>query len=691
MVKSPTAHTRQKNALTSLAPQMNLRKFLITLAGKLEMAWHKIDFAASQIDLKAGWYVTEFLIQGVVNHTPRIVLRDGAGKTVERPLTGFHAGRNRMLIYLPQGTLEAYSKSIEFNMLGRVPWLEGRARVLLICFRYLVDFFSIKALYSMVLMQFKKNFDLSSELLYFYSSAHENYLKNLYFWQHLGDFKKQLSWWCRGPRIAVLIEDESQRAELARLLVPADMIITASPDAVLPQDIDYIIPLSRTEHLRQASIFVLKRALKKAQQAPQLIYSDHDYRYDQKNGQHIMLPVFKPQPSDTYLHCFNYLGPAVIFARTALTQNNMDKVGLQDLLNDDVRYRLAIECFAETKNILHISEALFNSDRQETMTTPVPSSEKSRWSNITWQRHEDFNVLRASPVWQNLPSVDLVIPTRDGLAVLKPCIDSILGLTDYPNFKIIVVDNGSEQTETHAYFEQITQDSRVRVVAYPGEFNYSAINNFAVAQGDSDYVALVNNDIEAIHADWLKQMMVWASQPEVGIVGAKLLFGDGLVQHAGVIIGMGNAAGHIHRLEDGDSAGYQQRCLSTQNLMAVTAACLVTPRHLFEALGGLDEQSLKVAYNDIDFCLRVEKMGYQVVWTPEARLYHHESVSRGDDMSQQHIERYMKELTVFQKRWKTKGFVDKYYSRHLRISDEGVYPQISRSDQDELVYLPAQS
>jgi len=159
------------------------------------------------------------------------------------------------------------------------------------------------------------------------------------------------------------------------------------------------------------------------------------------------------------------------------------------------------------------------------------------------------------------------------------------------------------------------------------------------------------------------------------------------VQHAGVVIGMGNAAGHIHRLEEGDSLGYQNRCVATQNMMAVTAACLITPRKLFEELGGLDEQNLKVAYNDIDYCLRVEQMGLDVIWTPQARLYHHESVSRGDDMSDKHIERYFNELSVLQKRWKTKGFVDKYYSRHLRIGDEGVYPQVTVPGEDVLHYV----
>jgi len=270
------------------------------------------------------------------------------------------------------------------------------------------------------------------------------------------------------------------------------------------------------------------------------------------------------------------------------------------------------------------------------------------------------------------------------LAVLKPCIESLLAITDYPDFHIIIVDNGSEEAETYEFFAQISTDNRIQVVEYPGEFNYSAINNFAVAQGRSDYVALVNNDIEIIHADWLRNMMVWAVQPEVGIVGAKLLFGNGLVQHAGVMVGMGNAAGHIHRLEEGDSPGYQNRCIATQNMMAVTAACLITPRVVFESFGGLNEQDFKVAYNDIDYCLRVESSGKQVIWTPEARLYHHESVSRGDDMADAHVERYFSELGALQKRWKTKGFVDKYYNKHLRITDEGVYPQIESTERDQL-------
>jgi len=478
----------------------------------------------------------------------------------------------------------------------------------------------------------------------------------------------------------VLIEDQSQREWLDELLVPPDYILSGNDS--LPSDVDFVLPLAKTERLREPSVLMLKRALKHKAQKLSLVYTDHDYSVDEVENARPQEPVFKPEPSQAYLYCFNYIGPSLLFAAEVVKD-----IALKELLSDDARYRLALNCFANPERVRHISEALIISDRREAPSTPKPLSRQSPWPNILWLARDGYNALVADQENMPCPSVDVVIPTRDGLSVLKPCIDSLLEKTAYPNFKIIIVDNGSELAETHAYFAQVKHDARVNIVSYPGEFNYSAINNFAVAQGQSDYVALVNNDIEVIHADWLHQMMVWAMQDKVGIVGAKLLFGNGQVQHAGVTIGMGNAAGHIHRLEEGDSPGYQFRCLATQNMMAVTAACFITPRALFEELGGLDAERFKVAYNDIDYCLRVETLGHDIIWTPEARLFHHESVSRGDDMSAQHVERYFNELGALQKRWKTKGFVDKYYSRHLRISDEGVYPQLEGLESDELQFL----
>lgn len=660
---------------------------------RIEKNWQPVELTAMQggVPIDAGWYVTEFNIQGSIQHVPEIVVEDNDNKEVRRSLIGFHSGRNRMLIYLPTGRITAYDKALQFDFLSRVSELEGRARVLLISFRYLMDFFSIKLLFRIIAMQFQNRFELSTDLLQFYFP--KNYLYEIQRWNRLKGFAWILNWLTRGVSVAVLIEDESQRRLLLDQLVPADQIVLAGDGDVKLDEIDYLLPLAKTERLREPAIAMIKRAVKQSKKAPAMLYSDHDYSstqwVGQDNGQQpqgVMEPVLKPQASLAYLHCFNYVGPATVFATDYLQANN-----IVALLSDEERYRLCIELFQKEGGAHHIPEALFVSDRaaekqQYSTSTPAPNSQ-SAWPNIEWQRRADYNVLTASPNWQERPSVDLIIPTRDGLDVLKPCVQSILEITDYPNFSIYLVDNNSELPETKQYLQEIALHDQVTVIDFPGEFNYSAINNLAVAQGSSDYIALINNDVEVIHADWLTQMMVWASQDNVGIVGAKLLFGNGKVQHAGVTIGMGNAAGHIHRLADGDSLGYQNRLVATQNMMAVTAACLLTPRKLFENVGGLDEEFLKVAYNDIDYCLTVEKLGMEIIWTPEATLYHHESVSRGDDMSEQHIERYLNEVAMLQKRWKTKGFVDKYYSKHLRINDEGVFPQVFLSDSGQMLRL----
>ena len=668
---------------------MSLRKYLIKLAMRIEKTWKPVDLAAKQtgkgVPIDSGWYVTEFNIEGAVKHVPEIVIKTDEDGEIRRSLIGFHSGRNRMLIYLPAGYIAAYDNMLEFDFLSRVTELEGRARVLLISFRYLIDFFSISLLFKIIAMQFQSRFELSTDLLQFYSP--KNYLYVFQRWNRLRGFGWLLKLLTHGTKVAVIIEDESQRPFLEQLLLVPDQVLLAGDEVSLQADIDYLIPLAKTERLREPAIAMIKRAIKKSKIKPAMLYSDHDYSQTKSvtteiSGQAMLERALKPQASLAYLHCYDYIGPAVIFN----TEFIVDKQP-SDLLSDQTRYQTCLELFQKQGGAHHISEALFISGRSINTLTPQPSNNDSTWANILWQRRLDYNTLSASPNWQNKPSVDLVIPTRDGLEVLKPCIDSILTKTDYPKFSIYIVDNNSELPETKKYLQEISLDDRVDIIDFPGEFNYSAINNLAASQGSSDYIALVNNDVEVIHADWLTQMMVWASQPNVGIVGAKLLYGNGKIQHAGVTIGMGNAAGHIHRLADGESLGYQNRLVATQNMMAVTAACLITPRDLFEDVGGLDEQTFKVAYNDIDYCLTVEKRGLDIIWTPEAKLYHHESVSRGDDMSEKHIKRYFNELESLQKRWKTKGFVDKYYNKHLRINDEGVYPQAFLSDSGEMIRL----
>lgn len=271
---------------------------------------------------------------------------------------------------------------------------------------------------------------------------------------------------------------------------------------------------------------------------------------------------------------------------------------------------------------------------------------------------------------QTLPNVSIVIATRDKVDLLRTCVDGLLAKTDYPTFEIIIADNDSEEAETLAYLKKIRTDPRVQVVCWPHPFNYSAINNFAVTHASGEYLCLLNNDIEILHPDWLRVMLTEAMQPDVGAVGARLLYPDHSIQHAGVVIGMGNAAGHAHRSLPEGMPGYFGQAYITRGASAVTGACLLVKKSHFEAVDGLDEEDLAIAYNDIDFCLKLRRQGLTNIYASAATLIHHESKSRGMDLSPEHMERYLQELKVFQDRWNTKRIVDPWHHPLLDRTSE---------------------
>ena len=242
-------------------------------------------------------------------------------------------------------------------------------------------------------------------------------------------------------------------------------------------------------------------------------------------------------------------------------------------------------------------------------------------------------------------------------------------MTSYSNFEIIVVDNGSEQPETLEYFEQITSDS-IRLLPYDAPFNYSAINNFAVQQARGSILGFVNNDIEVISRNWLTEMVAHALREDIGCVGAKLYYGDGSIQHGGVILGIGGVAGHSHKRSPRNDTGYHGRLHLVQNLSAVTAACMLVRRSIFNEAGGFNETDLAVAFNDVDFCLKVRALGYRNVWTPYAELYHHESASRGKEDTPEKIKRFAAEIQFMKDSWPEALSRDPYYSPNLTLERE---------------------
>ena len=266
------------------------------------------------------------------------------------------------------------------------------------------------------------------------------------------------------------------------------------------------------------------------------------------------------------------------------------------------------------------------------------------------------------------PSVSIIIPTKDRRDLLSRCVSGILERTHYHNLELLIVDNRSEESATHAYLDEIASDRRVRVLRYDAPFNFSLINNWAAEQTAGEVLLFLNNDTEVIGQDWLRHLVANACRTEVGAVGAKLIYPSGRVQHAGVILGMGSVAGHFHLGCQRHDPGYFSRAVLQQNLSAVTAACLAMRRAVFDEVGGFNAD-LRVAFNDVDFCLRIRQRGYLIVWSPLAELYHHESASRGSDLMAKRHQEFSREVEYMRANWGPVLDRDPYFNPNLSLHD----------------------
>jgi GT2 family glycosyltransferase len=269
------------------------------------------------------------------------------------------------------------------------------------------------------------------------------------------------------------------------------------------------------------------------------------------------------------------------------------------------------------------------------------------------------------------PKISIVIANKDHLGDLQRCITSILEKSTYENYEIIIVENNSETEEIFRYYEKIQEYPNIRVVTYEekGSFNYSKVNNFGVKAATGEYILLLNNDTEVITVNWMEELLMYAQRQDVGAVGGKLYYGNKTIQHAGVVLALGahRTAGHSHYGQHRENLGYMGRLCYAQDVSAVTGACLLVKRSLYDQVGGLDE-SFAVSLNDVDFCLKLREKGLLNVFTPFAELYHFESVSRGLDDSGQKAQRYNEESERFREKWKKvleKG--DPYYNPNFSL------------------------
>ena len=400
------------------------------------------------------------------------------------------------------------------------------------------------------------------------------------------------------------------------------------------------------------------------QQQPTLtcVYADHDHL----DGQgHRHTPHFKPDWSDEMAYSSGYPG-AVLLVQTACVQTCLAHTG------DVTPYRLMLYAAASRlSHVAHIPGILWHAPESLLRNQSV-SAECLQAFLIKQGRDALVSVdsvsgcLRVQDALpEPKPLVSIIIPTRDRLDLLIPCVESLLTKTTYTAFELLILDNQSEEAKTHAYFQQIAEDSRVRVIPFNHPFNYAAINNYAATLAQGSLLCLLNNDTVVLTPDWLSEMVSVLHLKGVGAVGAQLRYPSGRLQHAGDLVGGSGCANHLHGSLEPDDQGYMQRVVIRQDLTAVTAACLLTPKALYQTLGGLEQRRLKVAFNDVDYCLRVREAGYRVVYTPYAKLIHYESESRGSDISRQQRRRAIKEAQYMRKRWSDVMMNDPFYNPNL--------------------------
>lgn len=452
-------------------------------------------------------------------------------------------------------------------------------------------------------------------------------------------------------------------------------ICEASNDAIDLAQGEYLGFLDHDDELNEHALSEVVFAIKEHPDA-QLFYTDEDKidrdgrRYD---------PHFKPAWNPDLLRGQNYICHLAIIRTELVRAVGRLRPGYEGAQDHDLVLRCAERLRQE--QIVHIPKILYHW-RAVQGSTAMGSDHKpysleagrrvveehlariGRPSKVEVTPHQYYRATRR--LGAASPRVTVIVPTRDRVELLRTCIESLLEHTEYPDFEIMVVDNESVEPETLCYLDKLRRLPNLRVIRYPKPFNFSAIINHAVRQGTGEVLCLLNNDTEIIDGQWLDELISHATREEVGAVGCMLYYPVDTIQHAGVILGVGGVAGHVHLNLQRGSNGYLGRAGVVQNLTAVTGACLAVRRSVFEEAGGMDE-SLAVAFNDIDLCLRINALGYRNVWTPFAELYHHESASRGSDCAPEKRARFQAECETMIRRWGELLLNDPAYNPNLSL------------------------
>ena len=439
---------------------------------------------------------------------------------------------------------------------------------------------------------------------------------------------------------------------------------------------EYIAFADHDDLLALNALYEVVKALN-ADKDIEFVYSDED-KTNFENKKYFE-PHFKPDFSIDLLRSVNYICHLVVVKKSLA-----DEVGyLRDEFNGAQDYDFVLRACEKAKKIYHVPKVLYHWRSHEKSTAGNPESKlyafeagkraiEAHYERVgidaSVELTPNLGLYRSRFALKSNPLVSIIIPNKDHIEDLDKCLQSIFMKSTYKNYEIIIVENNSEWPETFEYYKKLESNDKCKVVYWNKEFNYSAINNFGAKAANGEYLLLLNNDTEIITPEWLEEMLGYCQREDVGAVGARLYYPDDTIQHAGVVLGFGGIAGHVAVGQDRRELGYMARALTPQDVSIVTAACMLVDKKVFDEVDGLDER-LKVAFNDVDFCMKVREKGYLVVYNPYAELYHYESKSRGLEDTPEKVARFAGEIDIFKSKWEAELKAgDPFYNPNLSLT-----------------------
>ncbi|MDY6991574.1 MAG: glycosyltransferase, partial [Pseudomonadota bacterium] len=486
------------------------------------------------------------------------------------------------------------------------------------------------------------------------------------------------------PHVQQILSEYRQKDERIKVHFRASNghISAASNSALALAQGDYVAFLDHDDLLARHALFMIAAEVMVHPSAA-LIYSDED----KVNSKHKRAsPYFKCDWNPDLFLAQNFMTHLSAYKTTLVRQIGGLRVGYEGAQDYDLALRVIEQI--QASQIRHIPHVLYHWRLHEDSSSLIEGvkpyalqATQKAVKEYLQRQGQDAQVFEAFnapgyirvhyPLPLKRPLVSIIIPTYNQVKLLRNCVDSLLGKTRYQPFEIIIVDNQSDDPKTLDYLYKLQQqEPQVRVLSYPHPFNYSAINNMAVEQAAGELICLLNNDTEVIHEEWLTELASQAMRPEIGAVGARLWYDNNTLQHGGVIVGLGGVAGHSHKHFPRQHPGYFYRTQLMQNFSAVTAACMMMRKQVFQAVGGLNSTELSIAFNDVDLCLKIGQLGLRILWTPYAELYHYESKSRGRDTTPEKQARFAAEKAYMQKRWQKLLPTDPAYNPNLTLVTE---------------------